>query len=464
MPIVTRFPPSPTGHLHLGGARTALFNWLYARKTGGEMVLRIEDTDTERSSTAAVDTILETMKWLGLTWDHGPYFQTQRFDRYAEVIHQLLAQDDAYYCTCSRARLDALRQEQRAAGEKPRYDGHCRDLARPPSKQSVVRFRNPSQGIVGFDDMVRGTIEMDNGQLDDLVLARSDGTPTYNFTVVVDDIDMKITHVLRGDDHINNTPRQINIFTALAAQPPRFAHMPLILGADGQRLSKRHGAVSVLEYRAMGILPEALLNYLLRLGWSHGDQEIFGLDEMIELFTIEAINRAPATFNLDKLLWLNQHYIATIDPARLETIIAKRLNQNGIGLSDGPKISEVVTLMRSRAQTLQQLEQNIAYFYQAFDQYDSTAVAQHIQPNSVRVLAMVRQQLAQLPHWQQEPIKQLFQEIVKLENLKFPQLAQPLRIALTGTANAPAIDAIVALMGRDKSLARLDKAVTVFSE
>jgi glutamyl-tRNA synthetase len=307
MSIVTRFPPSPTGYLHIGGARTALFNWLYTRKNKGKMILRIEDTDRERSTQEAVEVILQGMHWMGLDWDEGPYYQTQRFDRYAEVTQKLLDQGDAYYCTCSKQRLDDMREEQMANGQKPRYDQRCRHLNLPDSEEAVIRFKNPNGGVVVFDDLVRGRVAVANDELDDLIIARPNGTPTYNLTVVVDDLDMDMTHVIRGDDHINNTPRQVNILKALGAELPVYAHVPMILGEDGKRLSKRHGAVSVLDYDKMGVLPEALLNYLVRLGWSHGDQEIFSIDEMIAAFDIADVNRAPSTFNPEKLLWLNQH-------------------------------------------------------------------------------------------------------------------------------------------------------------
>ncbi|HBG50635.1 MAG TPA: glutamate--tRNA ligase, partial [Gammaproteobacteria bacterium] len=354
MTVVTRFAPSPTGHLHIGGARTALFSWLYARRQGGRFILRVEDTDRERSTDEYVQAILEGMAWLGLEHDDGPYYQTQRFDRYRQIIERMLAEGTAYRCYCSRERLDALRAEQMVAKEKPRYDGLCRDRQDPPPEgvSPVVRFRNPTDGQVVFEDLVRGPIAFDNAELDDLIIARSDGTPTYNFTVVVDDADMGVTHVIRGDDHINNTPRQINLLRAISVTPPAYAHVPMILGADGQRLSKRHGAVSVLQYRDDGYLPEALLNYLVRLGWSHGDQEIFSRQEMIDLFDLAAVHRAPSTFNPDKLLWLNQHYLKTEDPGNVAGHLQPHLAALGVDPDAGPDLAEVVRALRERSKTL----------------------------------------------------------------------------------------------------------------
>ncbi len=464
MKIITRFPPSPTGYLHIGGARTALFNWLYARKTNGEMVLRIEDTDRERSTQPAVDVILEAMKWLGLTWNSGPFYQTNRFDRYAEVVNQLLAQGDAYYCFCSKERLEKNRASQREKGEKPRYDGHCRALnnhipANNTEQSAVVRFKNPAHGVVEFNDVIRGRVTVANQEMDDLILARSDGTPTYNLTVVVDDIDMGITHVVRGEDHISNTPRQINIFHALKADLPIFAHVPLILGQDGQRLSKRHGAVSVLDYRDMGILPEALLNYLVRLGWSYGDQEIFDIDEMIDLFDITDINKSAAAFNLDKLLWINQQYIINADQHRLAQEVSKILNRRGIELCDGPDIHEVVEVMRERARTLEEMADKITYFYQDFDGYDAKAVKKHIKPESGDLLSALHHELTSLANWDETHINQAIQHVLATKDIKLGALAQPLRIALSGSSATPSIDVTVKLTGRHKTLARIEKAI-----
>ena len=466
MQTVTRFPPSPTGELHIGGARTALFNWLYARKTGGKMVLRIEDTDRVRSTQKAIDAILESMKWMGLTWDQGAYYQTERLDRYRDVIRQLLDQGDAYHCSCSKQRLDQVREAQRGRGEKPRYDGHCRDRQLNPDtcESTVVRFRNPQQGSVVFNDAVRGEVEFANKELDDLVIARSDGMPTYNLTAVVDDMDMGVTHVIRGADHINNTPRQINILQALAAPLPIYVHVPLILAEDGQRLSKRHGAASVLEYRGMGILPSALLNYLVRLGWSHGDQEIFDVDEMIELFDINKINKAPATFDPAKLLWMNQQYIQAMAPDRLAREISKRLNQRGIGLSNGPQMSEVIEVVRQRAQTLEEMTDSVLYLYTEFDQYDSQSMDKHVNSATSGILSLVMTRLAALEDWNSTEISRTIQSFVTEQGIRFPEVAQPLRIAVSGSSATPSIDQTLWLVGKDRSLRRIEKAIRLFAE
>ncbi|MFT6705031.1 MAG: glutamyl-tRNA synthetase, partial [Gammaproteobacteria bacterium] len=381
MPVITRFPPSPTGSLHIGGARTALFNWLYTKKNKGKMVLRIEDTDRERSTQEAVDIILEGMQWLNLDWDEGPYYQTQRFDRYEVITQQLLDEGKAYHCTCSRERLDEMREAQMQSGLKPRYDQRCRDLNLPANTpDAVIRFRNPNEGAVVFDDLVRGRITVANTELDDLIIARTDGTPTYNLTVVVDDMDMEMTHVLRGDDHINNTPRQINLIHALGAKPPLYAHVPMILGEDGKRLSKRHGAVSVLDYDKMGVLPHALLNYLVRLGWSHGDQEIFSIEEMIDLFDIADVNKAPSTFSIDKLLWVNQHYIKEAKASDLVEDLSQRLVNRNLDVSNGPAVSDVFTMLQERAQTMEEMADQCHYLYSDNIEYEENAAKKHLRP------------------------------------------------------------------------------------
>lgn len=425
------------------------------------MVLRIEDTDTERSTQQAVDVILTAMEWLGLSWNKGPFYQSRRFDRYKEVIGGLLESGDAYYCNCTRERLDQVRERQRAAGDKPRYDRHCRDLGLAPTEgeSTVIRFRNPVDGNVVFKDVVRGEVVVGNAEMDDLIIARSDGTPTYNLTVVVDDIDMAVTHVIRGDDHTNNTPRQINIFNALGAPLPIFAHVPLILGSDGQRLSKRHGAVSVLEYRDMGILPEALLNYLVRLGWSHGDQEIFDLDEMIDLFDIEDINKAPASFDLDKLLWVNQHYLKIADSVRIGNELAKRLHKRGVGLNHGPKITEVVDVMRERASTLEEMADKVLYLYAEFDEYDPSAASKHLTADAAALFENLIEKLESLKTWEAVQINQVLQSVVKSAGVKFPNLALPLRVAISGDAATPSIDITVKLVGRERTLMRVKNAL-----
>ncbi len=400
MTVRTRFAPSPTGYLHVGGARTALYCWLHARKTGGKFVLRIEDTDRERSTEASVNAILDSMAWLGLDADEGPFYQSERFDRYREVLDQLLAEGKAYHCYCTKEELEQMRARQLAAKQKPRYSGVCRNRTEPrEGVDPVVRFRTPDDGKVVVDDLLRGRVVFENSELDDLVIARSDGTPTYNFSVVVDDIDMGVTHVLRGDDHLNNTPRQINIFNALGAEPPVFAHVPMILGADGSRLSKRHGAVSVLEYRDEGYLPEALLNYLVRLGWSHGDQEIFSIDEMIELFDIGDINKSASTFNPDKLAWLNQHYIKNGDAKRLAEILKSQLEGGGIETENGPDLEGVVEAQRERAKTMAEMAQASQFFYSDFDRYEEKAAAKNLKPATAAGLEAVRDTLADLESW-----------------------------------------------------------------
>ncbi len=460
MTIRTRFAPSPTGYLHIGGARTALFSWLYARRHGGTFILRIEDTDVERSTVESVNAILEGMTWLGLDYDEGPFYQSQRFDRYRDAIGQLMAEGKAYKCYCSKERLDALREEQMARKEKPRYDGLCRHRKdQPEGAPYVVRFRNPTDGAVVVDDMIRGRVVFQNTELDDLIISRSDGTPTYNFVVVVDDFDMKITHVIRGDDHLNNTPRQINILKAMGAEPPKYAHVPMILGEDGARLSKRHGAVSVMQYRDDGFLPEALLNYLVRLGWSHGDQEIFTLDEMFKLFDINNVNHSASSFNASKLLWLNQHYIKSSDPAHVAHHLSIHMGALGIDPTQGPSLVDVVTAQRERAKTLVEMAQNSVFFYRDFADYDPAAT-KHLTVDARPALEELRARFSALSGWQAEPLHAVVQETAEKLGLKLGKVAQPLRVAVTGGTVSPPIDVTLALLGRNKTLARLDRALS----
>ncbi|MEO7557630.1 MAG: glutamate--tRNA ligase [Gammaproteobacteria bacterium] len=461
MSIRTRFAPSPTGYLHVGGARTALYSWLFARKHGGVFILRIEDTDLERSTTESVDAILESMAWLGLNYDEGPFYQTQRFARYRAVAEQLIQEGKAYRCYCSKERLEALRAEQTANKEKPRYDGLCRELQGTPAADApaVIRFKNPQHGEVVIDDRIKGRVVIKNSELDDLIIARSDGSPTYNFTVVVDDWDMQVTHVIRGDDHLNNTPRQINILKALGAEPPVYAHVPMILGSDGQRLSKRHGAVSVMQYREDGFLPEALLNYLVRLGWSHGDQEIFSMDELVDLFDISDVNRAASAFNTEKLLWLNQHYIKTGDTAHVAQHLAWHMQRLNIDTSQGPDLADVVIAQRERCKTLVEMAQNSRYFYQDFAVYDEKAATKNLKPEIADALADLGGMLENLSPWTTEAVHQLINEVAERHALAMGKLAQPLRIAVTGTAVSPPIDATVQLIGRQRVLNRINKAV-----
>jgi glutamyl-tRNA synthetase len=460
MGIRTRFAPSPTGFLHVGGARTALFCWLQARAANGVFILRIEDTDLERSTEESVQAILDGMEWLGLDYDEGPFYQTQRFERYAEVVQQLLDEGRAYRCDCSRERLEALREQQMAAGIKPRYDGRCRERTDiPAGARAVVRFRNPDSGNVVFDDQVRGRISISNDELDDLVIARPDGSPTYNFTVVVDDMDMGITHVTRGDDHINNTPRQINIYRALGAEPPLFAHVPMILGEDGARLSKRHGAVGVLQYREMGYLPQALLNYLVRLGWSHGDQEVFSRREMVEAFRIGDVNRKAAAFDHDKLNWLNQHYLRTLPPQEVAEHLAWHFDALGINTEDGPLLTDVIQVQAERCNTLREMAGQSRMFYEDFEEFDAGAAKKHLRPVAEQPLRAVMGRLRELAAWKPEALNQAVHLVAEELELGMGKVAQPLRVALAGTAVSPAIDRTLWLCGRDRSLQRISRAL-----
>jgi len=461
MSIKTRFAPSPTGYLHVGGARTALFSWLYAKKHQGKFVLRIEDTDLERSTQKSVDAILEGMNWLGLDYDEGPIYQTQRFDRYQQVIQQLLDQGDAYYCCCSKDELDEMREAQKLRKEKPRYDGRCRqDNDKNDTLEKVIRFKNPEEGEVIIDDLVKGQIIIKNKELDDLIIARSDGTPTYNLTVVVDDMDMGISHVIRGDDHINNTPRQINILKALKVALPRYAHLPMILGSDGARLSKRHGAVSVMQYRDEGFLPEALLNYLARLGWSHGDQEIFSIDEMISLFELKNVNVAASTFNPEKLLWLNHHYIMNSDPTLVATHLNWHLKNLGIDSTMGADLIEIVKAQRERCKTLVEMAEASRYFYQDFEQYDPKAAKKNFKAGSDKVLQHLTDAFSTVENWDGKVLHQIVLETAETLELKLGKVAQPLRVAICGCAVSPAIDITLSLLGRDKVLNRIKTAIT----
>ena len=461
MSVRTRFAPSPTGYLHIGGVRTALFNWLYARHCGGTFILRIEDTDRERSTDESVQAILDGMAWMGLDYDEGPIYQTGRLERYQRVIDQLLDAGKAYRCYCTKEELDKIREEQRAQGIKPRYNRHCRDRHNPerPDARPVIRFKNPLQGSVAFDDAIRGKVVISNDELDDLVIARTNGGPTYNFAVVVDDIDMEITHVIRGDDHVNNTPRQINIFKALGATLPVFAHVPMIVGGDGQRLSKRHGAVSVLQYRDEGFLPEAMRNYLVRLGWSSGDQEIFSLDEMISSFDIQNVNRAASSFDSDKLKWLNQHYIKASDSAQLVALLSDRLKGRGIDVSGGPPVDVVVSALRERAQTLGEMADKSEYFFSDFEDYDTKAAQKHLRPIVRDMLADVRSRLSVVEPWRAELIHAQVIATVEDYDAKLGKLAQPLRVAVSGTAATPPIDETLLLVGKARTLERIDRAL-----
>ena len=465
MTIRTRFAPSPTGYLHVGGARTALFSWLYARKHGGQFILRIEDTDLERSTAESVNAILEGMTWLGLEYDEGPFYQTHRFDRYKEVIDQLLNQGDAYPCYCSKEELDEMREQQRANKEKPRYDGRCRHVTTPKQGvEPVIRFKNPLEGSVIVKDEVRGDVEFQNSELDDLIIARPDGSPTYNLTVVVDDLDMELTHVIRGDDHLNNSPRQINIFNALNAQPPVFAHVPMILGDDGARLSKRHGAVSVMSYRDDGYLPEALLNYLVRLGWSHGDQEIFSLEEMIQLFDIDDVNKAASSFNTDKLLWLNQQYIKTSSAEHIAHHLSWHMGQLGIDPAQGPDLVEVAALQQERAKTLVEMAANSRFFYQEVKEFDEKAARKNLTEKSIEILEEMSARLSALPEWLAEPIHTEIKQCSVIREIGMGKVAQPIRVAITGNTISPPLDLTLELLGRERTLSAIRYATDWINE
>lgn len=463
MKVRTRFAPSPTGYLHIGGARTALFSWLYARKMGGTFILRIEDTDLERSTDASVQAIFQGMQWLQLDHDEGPFYQTHRFDRYKDVIAQLVQQGHAYYCTCSRDRLEKLREQQMANKEKPRYDGCCRNKNLPATADAVVRFKTPLDGDIVIDDAVKGRVVINNSELDDLIIARSDGVPTYNLTVVVDDMDMEITHVIRGDDHLNNTPRQIHILNALGATLPVYAHVPMILGADGSRLSKRHGAVSVMQYYEDGYLPEALLNYLVRLGWSAGDQEIFTREEMIELFDISAINKSASTFNPEKLKWLNQHYIKTLDVTDIADRLQYYLQKIGVN-NAGSGLIKVLEIYQERCSTMVELAQEIAFIYQDFTEYDSKLAEKQFKPEARPILEAVARALAEVTDWRAEVLHHAITHVVESLGVGFGKVGQPLRLALTGHGRAPGIDVTLELLGKEKSLARVAQAVAYINE
>jgi glutamyl-tRNA synthetase len=457
--VRTRFAPSPTGFLHLGGARTALFAWAFARRHQGVFILRIEDTDLERSTPEAVQAILDGMQWLNLNHDEGPFYQMQRMDRYREVVAQMLAAGTAYHCYCSPAEVEAMRERQRAAGEKPRYDGTWRPEpgkvlpAVPEGIKPVVRFRNPLDGEVSWEDAVKGRITIANREMDDLIIARPDGTPTYNFCVVVDDWDMRITHVIRGDDHVNNTPRQINILQALGGELPVYGHVPMILGADGEKLSKRHGAVSVMEYPAQGYLPEAMLNYLARLGWSHGDDEIFSVEQLCAWFDLDHLTKSPAQFNPEKLAWLNNHYIRAAELSRLAGLTRPFMERDGADLSQGPDLERVVDLMRERVNTVEELADAAMLFYRQPDA-DPALLKQHLTDAVRPALADYAGRIAGL-EWSRAAISAMLKEVLAAHGLKMPQVAMPLRLLLTGQLQTPAIDAVVELFGRERVVARL---------
>jgi glutamyl-tRNA synthetase len=464
MTVRTRFAPSPTGFLHIGGLRTALFCWLYARRHGGQFVLRIEDTDLERSTPAAIQQILDGLEWAGLDHDEGPFYQTKRFDRYKEVIEELLATGKAYRCYCSKEELEQMRAQQIARGEKPRYDGRWRERNDSlPGVPPVVRFKNPLTGEVAVDDVVHGRVVFQNSELDDLIIARSDGTPTYNFCVVVDDMDMQITHVIRGDDHLNNTPRQLNMLLALGQRPPVYAHLPMILGADGAKLSKRHGAVSVLQYRDEGYLPEAVLNYLVRLGWSHGDQEFFSIEEMVRLFDIADVNKSASAFNVDKLMWLNQQHMMRAPAVRIVPVLRWHLDREGIQAADEAQLEQIVLSQRERAKTVHEMAVNSVFFFRAPTAYDDKAVRKHVTPDVLALLAEASNELDQLIDWSMPAIHEVISRFAVAKGISLGKLAQPIRLAVCGGTISPPIDATLAILGKTEALSRLNRARAIWA-
>ncbi|MFZ1624737.1 MAG: glutamate--tRNA ligase [Gammaproteobacteria bacterium] len=461
MTVKTRFAPSPTGYLHIGGVRTALFSWLYARHHGGQFVLRIEDTDRERSTQAAVDAILEAMDWLSLDYDEGPYYQTARMDRYRELAAQLLEKGSAYHCYCSRDELEQMRAAQMARGENPRYDGRCRERQAAVSGVSpVLRFRTPHEGVTIVDDLVRGRVEFQNSELDDLIIMRSDGSPTFHFGVVVDDGDTGITHVIRGDDHLNNTPRQMHILDALGFARPAYGHLPMILGPDGAKLSKRHGAVNVLEYRDAGYLPDAVLNYLVRLGWSHGDQELFSRDEMIRLFDVAAVNASASRFDTGKLDWINQQYLRSGDPDALTPGLVMQLERAGLDLANGPPAAAVIEAYRERATTLREIAGSAHYLYAEPAQIDAAAVSKHLTATVAGPLRLLVTRLADIAAWTRAGIHEVLAAVATECGIGFGKLGQPVRVAVTGGTISPPIDVTLELLGRERTLDRLQQAIT----
>jgi glutamyl-tRNA synthetase len=460
MAIRTRFAPSPTGLLHIGGVRTALFSWLYARRHNGTFILRIEDTDRERSTDAATQVILDGMEWLGLGADEGPFYQTRRMDRYREVIGEFMKAGHAYHCYCSKEELEEMRNKQLAAKQKPRYDGTCRNRTEPrPGVSPVVRFKNPIEGSVVVEDVIHGNVVFDNMELDDLIIARSDGTPTYNFCVVVDDSDMKCTHVIRGDDHLNNTPRQINMLKALGAPIPVYGHVPMILGQDGAKLSKRHGAVSVLQYREEGFLPEALLNYLVRLGWSHGDQEVFSMEEMTQLFDIKDVNKSASAFNPDKLLWLNQQHIMRSTPEHVAKYLKPQLAALGVNVTDDRKLAAVAKAQQERAKTLKEMAQNSLFFFQDVTGYDEKAAKKNLTADAVGPLTAVLAKLSALTEWAAPALHDVVNQTATELSLGMGKIAQPIRVAVSGGTVSPPIDVTLEVLGREATIARLERAL-----
>jgi len=459
--IRTRFAPSPTGDLHIGGVRTALFSWLYARHHQGEFILRIEDTDIERSSQESINIILDGMQWLGFDVDEGPFYQSSRNEKYQSAITKLLETGNAYYCYCSKDELDTMRETAMARGEKPKYDGKCRNRENSPDNYDsrVIRFKTPQHGETIVNDLIQGEVRYENSELDDLIILRSDGSPTYNLSVVIDDAEMQISHVIRGDDHLNNTPRQINIFLALGATVPTYAHIPLILDENGKKLSKRHGAASVLQYKENGVLPEALLNYLVRLGWSHGDQEVFSLEEMVKLFDLQDVNKSAAAINPEKLIWLNQQYLKNYDGETLAPLLKEQLDRLSINYTQGPKLEKVCEVQKERVKTIKEMALQSRYFYEDFDDFDPVASKKHLRPVILEPLSELKNRLMALEPWDSNSIQQSITQFCEEIEIKMGKVAQPLRVAVTGNGISPSIDVTLALIGKDRVIKRLDKAL-----
>ncbi len=466
MTVRTRFAPSPTGYLHIGGARTALFCWLYTKHNKGQFILRIEDTDLKRSTDESVQAILQGMEWLELDYDEGPIYQTDRIDRYHEVIDSLLEQGHAYYCYCTPEEVNQMREEAMEKKQKPRYNGYWRDRNDPPPQgiEPAVRFKNPLEGSVVFEDLVHGRIEVKNSELDDLVIMRPDGTPTYNLTVVVDDHDMQITDVIRGDDHINNTPRQINILKAMGVNVPHYGHLPMILGDDGKRLSKRHGAVGVMQFKEDGYLPKAVLNYLVRLGWSHGDREIFTLQEMIKLFDLNACNRSASTFNTEKLQWLNQQYMLEADADELGEMLSYYLQILDIDSARGPDTALVAQLQKERCKTLKEMAENSSYFYQEFEEYDVKAAKKQLRPAALEPMIEVLLQLQTIDDWNAHSVKAAIDATLAKLDLAYGKVGLPLRVATTGVGSSPALELTLAVLGKDTTIKRIQRALDFIND
>lgn len=457
--IITRFPPSPTGYLHVGGARTALFNWLYARKTNGTFILRIEDTDTQRSTKESVDAIFESLEWLGIDWDDGPYYQSKRFDIYKEYIQKLIDSDCAYYCTCTPDEIDAMRKKAMANGDKPKYDGTCREKKLPCSENAVVRFKAPEMGTTILEDVVKGNIVFQNTELDDFIIQRSDGTPTYNLAATVDDITMNVNTVLRGDDHVNNTPKQILIYKALDIPLPMYGHVPMVLGPDKTRLSKRHGATSVSEYKNMGILPDAMINYLVRLGWSYGDQEFFKRDELIEKFTLENIGRSAGVFDINKLLALNADHIQITPPADIVPSLTPLLKERHVIPKETDSLETIIRTLNKRSKTLVEMADSALFYFKEEMVYDEKASKKFLKKELLEVLEPLIEHIENLEDFTEKSLEEPFKKVMEQTGLKFGKIAQPVRVALTGGTVSPGIFEMVEALGRKKTIERLKKAV-----